>query len=487
MSDNKTKNLNSTAVKSGSGYMLANILIRSSAIITAPLFTRLLTTSDYGIASNFMAWLAIGSVCIGLGLPYSIGNANLDFPTKTDKYLASIQTLGTLLAITALCLALIFKEELSDFMELDSFLVVLIFIHLLFLPSLIFAQERYKFKLLYKQNIYISIFSSIGAIVFCLVFILYVFDDQRSYGRIIGLIFPLFLMGVFFYIKILRNGWVKNIKKYWAYALKISLPMIPHSLAMVVLTQIDRLMIIKYIGNSEAGIYSFGFSYAILLMLFSNAVLQAFQPWVYLTYKLKKFQSIKKVNNMIAVSMCVLTILIIMFAPEAIKILGAKDFWTAKWVVAPIAIGALFQYVASTYSTVELYYKKTIYIAAGSIVAGIVNFLLNIIFIPIFGYIAAAFTTLVSYLILALVHLYFYKKVSKASVFNDKFIWVITISTAIISLVVMSLYEYFYIRHLFSILIILTVGIYKRKLVFKAFKYGKLYLKTRDAAVFDRF
>ena len=288
MNKKESQNLNQSALKSGSGYMLSNIIIRSVSIITAPIFTRILSTSDYGVASNFMAWLGIGSVLVGLGLPYSVGNANADFSTKLDNFLASIQTLGTLIAIPVLCLAIIFREQLSNLMELDPILVVIIFIHLLFLPSLIYAQERYKFKLLFKQNIFISIFSSLGAIVFCLVFILYVFDYQRAYGRIIGLIFPGFLMSVFFYLKILSNGWVINIKKYWSYALKISLPMIPHSLAMVVLSQIDRIMIIKYIGNSEAGIYSFGFTYAVLLMLFSNAILQAFQPWLYQNFKLKK-------------------------------------------------------------------------------------------------------------------------------------------------------------------------------------------------------
>ena len=487
MTKESIQSINKTAVKSGSGYMLANIIIRSTALITAPIFTRILTTSDYGIASNFVAWLNIFLVFVGLGLPYSIGNANLDFPKKLDKYLASIQTLGSVLAIPILCLAIGFREQLAVLMKLEPFLVVLIFIHILFLPSLIYAQERYKFRLLYKQNIYISIFSALGAIVFCLIFILYVFDDQRYYGRIIGLIFPMFLMGVFFYIKIIRDGWVKNIKKYWSYALKISLPMIPHSLAMVVLTQIDRIMIIKYSGNSEAGIYSFGFSYAVLLMLFSNAVLQAFQPWLYISYKQNKDKSIKKVNNMITISMCILTLFIITFAPEAIKILGAKDFWGAKWVVAPIAIGALFQYVASAYSMIELYHKKTTYIAAVSIFTGVIYYLLNVTFIPIYGYIAAAFTTFVSYLIMALIHLYFYRKVSKKQIYNDKFIWLITILTAIIGLLMMSLYEYFYIRYFFLLLILLILWFYKREMISKRFKLLLLYIKNKDTAIFDKF
>lgn len=442
--------------------MLANIIVRSSALITAPIFTRILTTSDYGIASNFLAWLSIGLVFIGLGLPYSIGNAYSDFPKNLDKYLASIQTLGSVMALSVLLLALVFKEQLAKFMELDPILVIVLFIHLLFLPSVIFAQEKYKFKLLYKQNIFISIISTIGAIIFCLILILFVFDDQRAYGRIIGLILPMFLMGTYFYINILKNGWINDIKKYWNYALKISLPMIPHSLGMVVLTQIDRIMIIKYVGNSEAGIYSFGFSYAILLMLFSNAVLQAYQPWLYTTYKKEDYNSIEKSNNVIAICMSLLTLFIIIFAPEAIKVLGAKEFWHAKWVVMPIAIGTLFQYIANTYSFIELYHKKTKFIAISSVLTGIINFLLNMTFIPKYGYVSAAYTTFVSYLFMALLHLYFYQKVSSKRIFNNKLIWFLAFKTTIIGILILSLYEYVYIRYIIFVLVLVILGLFNQ-------------------------
>ena len=113
MEQKKTENLNKTALKSGSSYMLSNILISASSIITAPLFTRLLTTADYGIASNFAAWSNIGLVIIGLGLPYSIGNAKTDFPEQLNKYLASIQTLGSIVAVIVLMIVLMFKSQVS--------------------------------------------------------------------------------------------------------------------------------------------------------------------------------------------------------------------------------------------------------------------------------------------------------------------------------------------------------------------------------------
>ena len=459
--------------------MLANILIRSTAIITAPIFTRILTTTDYGIASNFTAWLSICSIFTGLGLQYSIGVAKIYFPSKLNKFLASIQTLGSISAFTLLIIAFFFKEKLAEFMALDEELIMFMFFYLLFLPSVVFFQERCKFEFLYKENIYIAIFNSFGAILFCLIFILYVYDDQRYYGRIIGLTLPMFLMGIFFYYKILKDGWSLNIKKYWSYALKISLPMIPHALAMVVLGQIDRIMIINYSGNSDAGLYSFGFSYAVLLMIFSNAVMKAYKPWLYISYKNNEIKQIRSSNKIITYVMCILTLIIITVAPEALKILGAREFWEAKLVVAPIALGALFQYIYNTYSSLELYHKKTTVIAIGSIFTAIINYSLNSAFIPVYGYSAAAYTTFISYFILAFFHLIAYRYICNKSIYDDQFTWLIIIITAVISLIISMLYTNFLVRYLFLV-ILLSIIFYKQNakilLIFNLIK--KKYIKN---------
>lgn len=56
------------------------------------------------------------------------------------------------------------------------------------------------------------------------------------------------------------------------------------------------------------------------------------------------------------------------------------------------------------YVNYAFYEKKTKNIAAITIVAGGLNILLNYLFIPKFGYIAASGTTLISYVVLFLLH-----------------------------------------------------------------------------------
>ncbi|THC67630.1 hypothetical protein E7X19_23060 [Bacteroides fragilis] len=90
-----------------------------------------------------------------------------------------------------------------------------------------------------------------------------------------------FLIATICFIFIFIRGKKVIVLNYWKYALNFSIPMIPHALAMIALAQIDRIMIVKMVGDREAGIYSFGYSYAIILSVITNAIINAWQPWLY--------------------------------------------------------------------------------------------------------------------------------------------------------------------------------------------------------------
>ena len=68
----------------------------------------------------------------------------------------------------------------------------------------------------------------------------------------------------------------------------------------------------------------------------------------------------------------------------------------------PIAGGVFLTCVSNMYSNIMIYYKKTQYIMYASIAAAATNVVLNYFCIAKFGYMAAAYTTLVAYIVLAL-------------------------------------------------------------------------------------
>ncbi len=464
------------AANAGFWYTIANFLFRATGIITAPIFTRLLTPADYGIVSNFTSWQNIIGVFTGLCASSTIGRARIDFEKKFGGYLASIQLLSATVSAVGLALAVAFRGPVSRLLELDQGLVVIMFGYLCFYPSLGYMQETYRFEYKYGKNILISVYNTFLVIILSLLLIL--FTELPGYkARIIGMVIPASILGAVFFVLILARGKKEISAKYWKYALTVGAPLIPHQLAMTVLGQIDRVMIMKQVGEAEAGIYSFGYSYAVVVSIVVNAVCQAWQPLLYEYLQDQDGLGIKHVNNLMNEVVLIFAVFFIALAPEAVMLLGAKPFWDAKWMVAPVAIGTFYQYIYSNFSMVELYTKKTVWIAVGSVMAAAVNYGLNAMLIPLAGYHIAAVTTLIGYLALMLFHWVFSIRAYGKFVYDAKGIVRSCVIITLAGFVLMAMYSLYLARYLVALAIIALLlyrnRSYMKVLVSRTLKKGR--------------
>lgn len=414
----------SKVLKSGIWYTVSSIAIRAVAIITSPIYTAMLTTDDYGRANIFNSWIELFNIITCLCIVYSIGRAKIDYKEKFDEYMSALQGLSSSFAFCVFLIVMIFREQISGFIKYEVPLVIALFVYLIIYPSVQYMQEKCRFEYKYRENIAISLITCIGTVVLSIT-LMYLWSDKRYIGKIMGTILPTFLMGIGFYINILRRGRVFYDPGYWKYALKIGLPMIPHALALVVLAQIDRIMIKDICSDADAGLYTYGYSIATLLAIFTNAIGQAWLPWLNERLDAGDRDKIKSMQKKLILLGCFLTLGFITAAPEALMILAprARAYWVAKWVIPPVALGTLAQYFYTHYVNIELFHKKTPIIAASSVMAAAVNYILNYIFIPKFGYIAAAYTTLASYLLLMLFHYAAVNYVLKERVYSNSFMF----------------------------------------------------------------
>ncbi len=412
------------ALKAGLWYTVSNVVVRAMGIVTAPIYTSMLTTADYGRANTFNSYIELFNVVTCLCVVYSIGRAKIDFKDKFDEYISALQGLSSTFAFAVLILAVLFRERLSGWIRYEVPLVIALFTYLCIYPSVQYMQEKCKFEYKYRQNIAISLYTCFVTIGMSIGF-MYLFNDNRYIGKILGATVPTFMMGLMFYGKLLRSGKVFYNREYWTYALKIGLPMIPHAFALQALAQIDRIMILKYRTDSEAGLYSYGYSIATLLFIVTNAIGQAWLPWFNESLHNGSRGKICELQKKLVLLGCFMTLGFITVAPEALMILApnGKDFWVAKYIIPPIAIGTLAQYFYTNYVNVELFFKKTPLIAAGSVFAAVTNWLLNCLLIPKYGYIAAAYTTMVSYLLLMVAHYFVNIWVLKEKVYADSYMF----------------------------------------------------------------
>ena len=111
-------------------------------------------------------------------------------------------------------------------------------------------------------------------------------------------------------------------------------------------------------------------------------------------------------------------LVIIIVAPELVGIFAPIQYYEAIWVIPPIAMSSVFNYSYGLFADFEFYYDKPYLATVASSCAAVLNVLLNYIFIRKFGYIAAAYTTLVSYIFLAVLHYCFMKWI--CNIYMDK-------------------------------------------------------------------
>lgn len=459
---NSSEDRSKKALKSGMWYSASSICVKAVAVLTTPIFTRLMTKGEYGIASNFMAWYSILIIFCSLNLTYSIGRAKLDFPGKLEEYVGSMQLLSFFTTMGICLVSLPVINTVADLLDLTVPLVYILMVNLLFHPAVNFAQSKFRYSYRYKENIAIAAFTTIASVIVSLL-LMNTFVGARYYAKVLGSVLPITVLAICFWISDIKKKSIVVSKEYWKYGLTISLPLIFHSISLYILSQSDRVMITKICGEDYTGIYSLAYSYAILINIILNAVNEAWLPWFHDSYHDNEQDMIRKKVKPLVVLGCMLGIGCIAIGPEAMKVLGPADYFEGQWAIAPITIGTVCQFIYQQYVHIELHMKKTKYISTGTVIAAVLNLILNLIFIPKYGFIAAAYTTMACYFVLMFVHLAITRWLMKIHLYDDWFMFAAMGITIVISAGFVFLYSTIVTRYVCLLLICLLYLVTNRQ------------------------
>lgn len=428
------------AFKAGIWYVISNVMVKTVTVITTPIFTRLMTTEEYGTVQTFISWYTVLLPLFSLNLTYSIGRAKLDFPDNLKEYIGSMQVLSIIFSVIVSSFLIIFIQPVSVIFELNIPNIILLIFYLCFVPTIQFWQNGYRYEYQYKQNIIISWYTILTSTILSLILI-FTLDESKSFLRILGITIPMIVLSIYFWMKSIRYRYLNKIIEYWRYGLILSVPLILHTISLNILSQSDRIFITKMCGESDTGVYSLAYTYGMLLNVFISAISDGWLPWFHDTYFAKKYDEIRKNIKPLVIFGCYIGLACIAFAPEAILILGGEEYKRGILCVPPIALGIICQYIYTHYVNIELHLKKTKYISSGTVLAAVLNIFLNGLFIPRFGFIAAAYTTLVGYVALMIFHFIISRKILHVKLYNDIFMFAALGITSVVAGILVLLYE----------------------------------------------
>lgn len=458
---------NIKALKSGLWYTVSNFAVKGIGILTTPIFTRILTKAEFGLFNNYTSWLSIMSILVTMHLESTLISARFDYEDRLDDYIFSVLSLSATIALVWMLIINIFKNAISSFTGVDPIYLNVMMVYLLFLPGVNFFQikERYLFE--YKKSVLISLILSVGTALLSV--LLVVSLDNKLDGRIFGSVIPTVILGLWFYIFFYFKS--KKIDlSCWKYALPISLPFIPHLLSMTVLNSMDKIMINKICGSEDAAVYGLAYTCGTMVTILLTSINGAFAPWLGVKLHENKIDEVRAFTKIYIFGFLFLAIGIMLVSPEVLFVLGGKPYLESIYVITPVAMGCVCQFLYTMFVNIEQYKKKTVGMAIASVLAAIVNYILNYIFIPRVGYLVAAYTTLAGYLCLLVMHMYLVYRLGYAKVYDYKIVAIAVLIGVVLMVMITYLYNYSIIRYIFVglYMIIAIVFIKKYKYRIKA-------------------
>lgn len=453
-------------------YTFCNIMQKGIGFLTIPIITRLLSTSEYGEYSVFISWRDIFIIFATLELYCGVYTKLLvDNQEEQDICTSSLQGLGFFTTTLFALIYFVFKDFINELLGFSTLVMVMMILYFYFFPAFTLWCTKQRVNNKYISMVVVTLISSLLTPIVSIILLLV--TDMRAEAVIIGNSVIYILFGLFFFILNIYKGKKLFDKNYWTFSLKYNLPLIPHYLSMFVLNQSDRLMIKYFCNESKAGIYSLAYQISNIMNIVYNAVNNAFVPKAYKHLKNGEISELKTSSMNVIKFTAILTLIPILIAPECVLIMGGQEYMEAIYILPAVCMAVFARFCYSFPCNIEFYFSKTNSVMITSLIGAVVNIVLNWIFIPKLGYLAAGYTTLVSYILIMIFHYFFGKKISISnfgkSVFNDKEYFGIIIGCVLISIALLITYKYNILRYVI-IAVISAVSIINYKKIIKIFK-----------------
>ena len=433
---------------------VANVFSLLVGMTVIPIITRVISQEDLGIATTFISTRNILVILFTLAVYSYVHRAMLDFKDEKKDYLFTIVVFCTAMVIAFFCVILPFKQQFMHFLSLDNFLFYWMFISCYVMAVYnignFYCVFHNKYFLVAGMVFCIGTFGPILSVVLALIF-----KQHKYIGRVIGLDFVYVIVTVIVLAWLLFSKGKKIKKLYLVRTLHFSVPVIPHLLSQSVLTQCDLIMITYFCGSKETGIYSMGQTVGYLALTVMTQIMAAWSPWVYRRFEEKKYETVYQNSKLMILLGTYISFGLLTVSTELIKIFLPKGYLPCIYIVPPLVVSMYFQFIYLFFYDIEYYNRKADRIAIASVIASGLNLILNFFFMKKFGYIAACYTTAVSYLVLLLVNYLFCRSLGVKKICDVKYMcfWIVVMILYAIGMILLE--PYFVVRYL--ILIIITI------------------------------
>lgn len=399
-------------------FTLGNIGSKIISFFLIPLYTNILTTSQYGIVDLITTISTVASPMLTLNISESVMRFGLDKDSDNEKNIQIGSFIFCISAIIGLilipfCLSL---DNISNYSVYVYFYIFTLSASQLYLCDL----RGKEMLLLYSignivQALMVAFFNILFLVVLKLetngYLLAYIFANTitATYALIVGKGYKSFRLKKLDVVK------MKDMIRY-------SAVLIPNTFMWWIMNSSDRVMVTTMIGAAANGIYAVSYKVPTLISILSGIFNQA---WSYSAIREEGTSDELKYHNRVFKSLISITMLLGIGLLTCIKpILGiyVGFAYYDAWKYTPyLIIGCVYLTLGTFIGTSYTVHKDSLGFLVSATFGALVNIVLNYLLIPVGGIYGAAVSTCVSYILVFIFRLFHTKKYISYNIKNKEF------------------------------------------------------------------
>jgi O-antigen/teichoic acid export membrane protein len=397
--------------KTSSIYFGATIAEKVIALIFFSYLAHILSIEDMGKYSIYLIFYTILSFLLSLEIKSGFGRFYFEHKDDNRKnFELTILNSSILINILMIIPVYISYNLFNNFIPIDKDIFNILLILTIF-DSLIYL---FLFKARYdKKDLHYVILTLLKPILLVSsFFILNIYIENEIFLIFLSMLISSSILVVLFFV-------VNYIKVYKFYinfhmlkqSLTFSIWLVPSSIGSYFSNFTDKVMIEKMINTSSVGIYSVFQKISTLVVTAIEPLYNVIMPKVMENYKNDNFkQEYYLYINIILFVLLIINLFIAIFAKDIVVLLGGDKYIEYYKFIYLFLVLNIFIFIPKFLALNIHLSKQSKYVTAVEVISGILNILVNIVFITHFGLIGAIYATLITYFIRLVMYDYFAKK-----------------------------------------------------------------------------
>ena len=380
-------------------YGLGDALQKLINFLLFPVYARFLSKADFGLQDLILTTVIVISSILVLGLDSAAARHYYDaeLPDEKRNILSTWLWFELLLSIPVTLLLVLLAKPICSLIFDDPSLSPYFCLGIASLPfALVAGVSMLTLRLTFQAKAF-SILSASGVLIHGLAAIYFVVILGKGVmGVFVAYIFASVaraILGMLLTYKHFRYSLSKSWLKPMLY---FGVPLVPASLFIWVFNYSNRYFVLHFSTLEEVGIFSVGSRVSSILLLITLAFQTAWGPFA---FSLIKDEALAKRTYSTALSYFLLlslsfTVCLSVFARETVLLLATQAYERAAPLVSFLCYGFIAwgaYYIVGTGAAIA---KKSYHVTIATLLAATITCLMNYLFIPRFGIIAAAFSTM---------------------------------------------------------------------------------------------